>query len=182
MYSCILSNDFPCILLLIYLYRMEDQRTESLEVTNYVMQDMTGDIKPKIPSTNFIDQAKVRKSRDESCDQDIIVTVIDANHSSCNHHNNRTSDCNSVLTEGAKEPFKLNGKSHGSKCRKKKMLAVETKNICFKYRSSPSLILSDVSMQIPEGTMYVLHALLVLQIAFCPFFLRVVCLLHFLTR
>lgn len=35
----------------------------------------------------------------------------------------------------------------------RKILAVETRNVCFKYRSSPNLILNNVSIKIPEGTM-----------------------------
>lgn len=35
----------------------------------------------------------------------------------------------------------------------RKILAVETRNVCFKYRSTPNLILNNVSIKIPEGTM-----------------------------
>lgn len=141
---------FHLSLLTLYLNkrRMDDETTRFDNEANYVMQDMTCDANAKIPSKSIDYSNETRY--DESCDEDITVTVNDANHSSCNHHQegNKTSDEN-VLRDDIS--VKRNGKSHGS--RRTKILAVETKNICFKYRSSPSFILSYVSMQIPEGTM-----------------------------
>jgi len=84
---------------------------------------------------------------------------VAVNHSKSNHTgivgfkdvNDVTTDLNAVVVESTL--LRKNGKNTSGKCRRKKRLAVETKDVCFKYRSSPNLILSDVSIQIPEGTM-----------------------------
>ena len=110
-----------------------------------VMQDLSCDMNARIPLKTL------DSSTNSDEPEDVTVMVVDANHlfKPEKEVDNVNFKTNALPTEEL--GTRINGKTNG-RCHKKR-LAVETKDVCFKYRSSPNLILSDVSMRIPEGTM-----------------------------
>ena len=73
--------------------------------------------------------------------QEPSIKIIDSNDSYKNQNNNTSLNC--------LPPEELITQVTG-KCPQR--LALETKSICFKYKSSRRLVLNDVSIRIPEGT------------------------------